>query len=186
MTALALISALGTALCVGYHLGRRAGSKPSTWKKRTSRVALGRLAINLLALMTARRIRQRFQAGRVFSDAGGIWGLRFIETLVLLRGSVARLRSYQGGPSSVDAINTFAVSAGHFASFGVVSRSQVLRSAAQGHFWGGFDSRQLHKKRWSIARLYSRDSCGSVGSAKALEIHLASGKQIVNAALEVT
>jgi hypothetical protein len=27
------------------------------------------------------------------------------------------------GPSSVDAINTFGVSAGHFASFGVVSRS---------------------------------------------------------------
>jgi hypothetical protein len=94
MTALALISALGTALCVGYHLGRRAGSKPSTWKKRTSRVALGRLAINLLVLMTARRIRQSFQAVRVFSDAGGIWGLRSIELLGLLRGSVARLRSY--------------------------------------------------------------------------------------------
>lgn len=94
MTALALISALGTALCVGYHLGRRAGSKPSTWKRRTSRVALGRLAINLLVLMTARRIRQSFQPGRVFSDSGGIWGLRFIETLGLLRGSVARLRSY--------------------------------------------------------------------------------------------
>ena len=69
MTALALISALGTALCVGYYLGRPAGSKPSTWKKRTSRVALGRLAINLLVLMTARRIRQSLQAGRVFSDA---------------------------------------------------------------------------------------------------------------------
>jgi len=94
MTALALISALGIALRVGYHLGRRAGSKPSTWKKRTSRVALGRLAINLLVLMTARRIRQSFRAGRVFSDAGGIWGLRFIEPLGLLRGSVARLRSY--------------------------------------------------------------------------------------------
>jgi drug/metabolite transporter superfamily protein YnfA len=94
MTALALISALGTALCVGYYVGRRAGSKPSTWKKRTSRVALGRLAINLLMLMTARRIRQSLQAGRVFADAGGIWGLRTIEPLGLLRGSVARLRSY--------------------------------------------------------------------------------------------
>jgi hypothetical protein len=86
MTALALISELGTALCVGYHLGRRAGSKPSTWKKRTSRVALGRLAINLLVLMTARRIRQNFQAGRVYSDAGGIWGSRFIEPLGLPAG----------------------------------------------------------------------------------------------------
>ena len=62
MTAVALIS-LGTALCVGYYLGWRTGSKPSTWKKRTSRIALGRLAINLLVLMTARRIRQSFQAG---------------------------------------------------------------------------------------------------------------------------
>jgi hypothetical protein len=84
MTALALIAALGTALCVGYHLGRRAGSRPSTWKKRTSRVALGRLAINLLVMMTARRVRQSFQGG----------GSRFIEPLGLLRDSVARLRSY--------------------------------------------------------------------------------------------
>jgi len=93
MTALALISALGAALCIGYQLGRRAGSKPSIWKKRTSRVALGRLAINLLVLMTARRIRRSLQAKRVFFDAGGIWGLRFVEPLGLLRASVARLRS---------------------------------------------------------------------------------------------
>jgi hypothetical protein len=64
MTALAVISALVTALCVGYYLGRRAGSTPSTWKKRTSRVAVGRLAINLLVLMTARRIRQSFLTRR--------------------------------------------------------------------------------------------------------------------------
>jgi hypothetical protein len=38
----------------------------------------------------------------------------------------------------------------------------------------------------SIARLDSRDSCGCLGSAKALEIHPASGQQIVDAALEVT
>jgi hypothetical protein len=44
----------------------------------------------------------------------------------------------------------------------------------------------LHGWRWLSARLDSRDSCGGVGSAKALEIHPASGKQIVNAALEVT
>jgi hypothetical protein len=94
MTALALISPLGTALCLGYYLGRRAGSKPSTWKKRTSRIALGRLAINLLLLVSARRIRQILQAGRVFSNAGGICRLRMIELLALLRDSVARMRSY--------------------------------------------------------------------------------------------
>ena len=94
MTALVVISALVTALCIGYYFGRRAGSTPSTWTKRTSRVALGRLAINLLVSMTARRVRQSFQAGRVFPDAVGIWGPRFVETLVLLRGSAARLRSY--------------------------------------------------------------------------------------------
>jgi hypothetical protein len=66
MTALALFAAIGTALCVGYHLGRRAGSKPSTWRKRTSRVALGRLAINLLVLMTARRVLQSLQGLKVF------------------------------------------------------------------------------------------------------------------------
>ncbi|ORV88960.1 hypothetical protein AWC11_14395 [Mycobacterium interjectum] len=78
MTALALISALGAALCLGYYLGRRAGSRPSTWKRRTSRIALGRLAITLLVLITARRVR----------------ALGIIEPLGLLRGGVARLRSY--------------------------------------------------------------------------------------------
>jgi hypothetical protein len=82
MTALAVIPALVVALCVGYHVGRRAGSTPSTWKKRTSRVALGRLAINLLVLMTARRIRL------------GIRGLSVIEPIELLRCSAARLRSF--------------------------------------------------------------------------------------------
>jgi hypothetical protein len=94
MTALVVISALVTALCTGYYFGRRASSTPSTWKKRTSRVALGRLAIHLLVLMTARRIRQSFQAGRVFPAAVGTWGPRFVGRLVLLRGSGARLRSY--------------------------------------------------------------------------------------------
>src|ERR1700733_1517554 len=37
-----------------------------------------------------------------------------------------------------------------------------------------------------VARLDSRDSCCGVGSAKALEIHSAGGKQTVDAALEVT
>jgi hypothetical protein len=74
MTALAVTSALVTALCIGYHLGRRAGSTPSTWKKRTSRVALGRLAINLLVLVTARRIRRSF-----------------------LDRAVSRVKTYRGG-----------------------------------------------------------------------------------------
>ncbi|WP_082958463.1 hypothetical protein [Mycobacterium sp. E3198] len=56
MTALALVAALGTALCLGYWLGRRAGSPPKTWKRRTSRIALGRLAVNLVMLMAARRV----------------------------------------------------------------------------------------------------------------------------------
>lgn len=81
MTGLVVISALVTALCIGYYFGRRAGSTPATWKKRTSRVALGRLAVNLLVLMTARRIRQSFLAPRVFSDAAGIWGTRFVKPL---------------------------------------------------------------------------------------------------------
>ena len=71
MTALAVISALVAALCIGYHLGRRAGSKPSSWKRRTSRVALGMLATNLLVLMSACRIRRSFQAGRQFAGAEG-------------------------------------------------------------------------------------------------------------------
>jgi hypothetical protein len=94
MTALAVISALVTALCVGYHFGRRAGSTPSTWRKRTSRVALSKLALSLLVLMTMRRIRQSFLAERVLPDAGGVWGVKFVEPLQLLRGSFARLRLY--------------------------------------------------------------------------------------------
>lgn len=80
MTVLVVASALAVALCVGYYFGRRAGPAPSTWKKRTSRLALGRLAINLLVLMTARRIRQGFP--------------RLIEPLEFLRGGAARLRFY--------------------------------------------------------------------------------------------
>ncbi|GBE66231.1 hypothetical protein MFM001_26930 [Mycobacterium sp. MFM001] len=86
MTALVAISALVSALCIGYYVGRRAGSKPPSWKKRTSRAALGRLTINLLVLMATRRIRQRFLARRVAVDAVSIWGPRFVEPLGLLRG----------------------------------------------------------------------------------------------------
>lgn len=81
MTVFVAIVALATATCLGYYLGRRAGPTPSTWKKRTSRIALGRLAISLLVLVTARRIRQSFRAEP-----------RLVAPLELLRGSVARMR----------------------------------------------------------------------------------------------
>jgi hypothetical protein len=89
MTVLAGIAALAMATWVGYYFGRRVGSTP-LWKKRTSRVALGRLAISLLVLMTARRIQRNLRAGH----AGCLWGVRLIAPLELLRGSVIRMRSY--------------------------------------------------------------------------------------------
>jgi hypothetical protein len=93
MMVLAAICALATATWIGYYVGRRAGSTPSTLKKRTSRIALGRLAISLLVLMTARRIRRGFHAERVLPGAVCIWRLRTIAPLELLRESVARMRS---------------------------------------------------------------------------------------------
>jgi hypothetical protein len=92
MTALAVISALVTALCIGYYCGRRAGSTRSTWKRRTSRTALGRLAISLVGLMIARRIQQNLLAQRSLPGAVGIWKLKSIEPLQLLRGSLLRRR----------------------------------------------------------------------------------------------
>jgi hypothetical protein len=80
MTALAVISALVTALCIGYQFGRRAGSTPPTWKQRTGRIALGRRAIGLLVLVTARRIQRRLPAGRT------------LEPLLLLRSAPPRRR----------------------------------------------------------------------------------------------
>ncbi len=93
MTVLAGIAALAMATCVGYYFGRRAGSTRAPWKKRTSRLALGRLAISLLVLLTARRIRQGFRGGHMLTDAVHLWGLRLIAPVELLRGSVARMRS---------------------------------------------------------------------------------------------
>jgi hypothetical protein len=90
----AVISALVTALCIGYHVGRRAGSTPPIWRKRTSRVALSELAVSLLVLMTVRRIRQSFLAERVFPDARGVRGMTFVEPLQLLQRSFAHLRLY--------------------------------------------------------------------------------------------
>ena len=90
MTVIAAICALATAICVGYYVGRRAGSTRPSWKKRTSRIALGKLAINLLAMITARRLQQSLRPERMFS---GRRGPRLIAPLELLRGSVVRMRS---------------------------------------------------------------------------------------------
>ncbi|CAM3054842.1 hypothetical protein BST27_15040 [Mycobacterium intermedium] len=60
MTALAVAPALVAALCIGYHFGRRADPKTLTWKQRTSRIALGRRAIALGALLLARRLQHGF------------------------------------------------------------------------------------------------------------------------------
>jgi len=79
MTVLVAVAALTMAMCVGYYFGRRAGARPPSWKRRTSRVALGRLALNLLVLLTARR-------------AMTSWGPRIVAPLELLRGGVARMR----------------------------------------------------------------------------------------------
>jgi hypothetical protein len=94
MTVFAAFAALTMATCVGYYFGRRTGSTPSTWKKRTSRIALGRRAANLLVLVAARRIRQRLRPEPMVE----LFGLRILAPLDLLRGSVTRMRSYRGAP----------------------------------------------------------------------------------------
>ncbi|OBG36100.1 hypothetical protein A5672_20495 [Mycobacterium alsense] len=77
MTVLVGIAALVMAACAGYYVGRRVGPKPTTWRKRTSRIALGKLAIDLLVALTARRIRRRFR-------------VRLVAPLELLRASAGR------------------------------------------------------------------------------------------------
>jgi len=94
MTVLAAFAALTTVSCVGYYFGRRAGSTPSTWKKRTSRIALGRRTANLLVLVAARRIRQQLRREPMVE----LFGLRILAPLDLLRGSVSRMRSDRGAP----------------------------------------------------------------------------------------
>jgi hypothetical protein len=94
MAVFAVICALATATWLGYYVGRRAGSSRLTWQKRTSRIALGRLVISLLVLVTVRRVRQSFQAQRLLRDAVSMPGLRTVAPLDLLRVGVARMRSY--------------------------------------------------------------------------------------------
>lgn len=90
MTAIAAICALTMATCIGYYAGRRARPARPTWTKRTSRIALGKLALNLLALITARRLQQSLRLDRIVFNKRGP---RPIVPLELLRGSVVRMRS---------------------------------------------------------------------------------------------
>lgn len=57
MTVLAGVAALLMAAGMGYYTGRRQAVAAQSWKQRTSRVTVGRLTINLLVALTARRIR---------------------------------------------------------------------------------------------------------------------------------
>lgn len=92
MTVLAAIAGLAVATCGGYYFGRRAGSAPSTWKKRTSRLQLSRTALSLVVLLTARRIRRRLPSEPMFAGAAQLWGLRILAPAELLRAGVARTR----------------------------------------------------------------------------------------------
>lgn len=58
MTVLIVGCALGMALCIGYQWGRRTAGRPMTWKQRTSRIAVGRLVVQLAGLVMARRIHR--------------------------------------------------------------------------------------------------------------------------------
>ena len=94
MTVFAAFAALALAMSAGYYCGRRVGSTPSNWKKRTSRVALGKRALHLAMLVAARRVRRRFVAVPTVE----LLGLRILAPLDVLRGSVTRMRSYHGAP----------------------------------------------------------------------------------------
>jgi hypothetical protein len=85
MAVLVLICALATTAGLGYYVGRRAGSAPSTWRQRTSRVALGRLAMSFVVLVAARRIRRTVRPFRPLRAAE----LKSVEPVELLRWGVA-------------------------------------------------------------------------------------------------
>jgi hypothetical protein len=85
MAPIAVICVTVTAVCVGYHFGRHAGTRtagPATWKKRTSRVALARAALSLILLVSVRRV-QRHHVTRA---------LKFAEPLRLLRSGLTLQR----------------------------------------------------------------------------------------------
>ena len=92
--------ALITALCTGYHLGRRSGCRPPTWKKRTSRLALGRLTASLVVLVIARRMQRILAAPRGIPAVAGLWGRpawRFSRMQVALLATACPRRSLRPG-----------------------------------------------------------------------------------------
>jgi hypothetical protein len=95
MTVLAAFAALALAMSAGYYCGRRAASARPTWKKRTSRVSLGKQTVDLVVSVAARRIRRRLRSEPAVVE---LLGLRMLASLGLLRGSVTRMRSYRGAP----------------------------------------------------------------------------------------
>jgi hypothetical protein len=58
MAVLGVAAALVVAVCVGYVLGYRRGSRTPTWRQRTSRAALGRQALGLVALVAAGELQR--------------------------------------------------------------------------------------------------------------------------------
>lgn len=61
MTALGMAIALLAAMLVGYVIGRRAAAKAPSWRQRTTRTALGRQAIGLVALATVSQLERTVQ-----------------------------------------------------------------------------------------------------------------------------
>ncbi|CPR13145.1 hypothetical protein BN971_04452 [Mycobacterium bohemicum DSM 44277] len=94
MMMLAGFAALAMATCAGYCLGRRAASTAPPWNKRTSRIALGRQATSLLAMLAARAIRRKLRREHMLPDAAQLFGRNLVMPLGLLWGGVARMRSW--------------------------------------------------------------------------------------------
>jgi len=81
--------ALIAALCTGFQLGRRSGSRQPSWRKRTSRLALGRLTASLVVLVVARRMQRMVMAQRALPAVAGLWGHLPTADLHRLRGRPA-------------------------------------------------------------------------------------------------
>lgn len=84
-----------SAMCVGYYWGRRVNPTRPTWKRRTSRVELGRRTVNLVVLIAARRIRRRVRSDPMVE----LLGLRLRARPKVSRSGVARMASYRRAPS---------------------------------------------------------------------------------------
>jgi hypothetical protein len=93
MTVLVVACAVVTALCVGYRLGRRSTPRPASWQTRTSRLALGKLAVSLVGVVLARRLQRSLFGQLALPAALGVWGYRPTARFQLLRGNSPRQRS---------------------------------------------------------------------------------------------